>query len=75
MYNQYPGYADHSGTPADKDNFTKMLAAIKAELGMLTMTTGKHYGLTAALPCNPDNIENIEVGKITSILTEFNLMS
>jgi len=72
---EYPGYTDHSGTPADKENFTKMLAAIKAALDMHTRSTGKYYGLTAALPCNPDNIANIEVGKITSILTEFNLMS
>jgi len=72
---QYPGYADHSGTPADKENFTRMLMAIKAGLEMLTRKTGKVYGLTAALPCNPNNIENIEVGKLTSVLTEFNLMS
>jgi len=72
---EYPGYADHSGTPADKENFTKMLSAIRAALEMKTRETGKVYGLTAALPCNPTNIENIEVGKLTSILTEFNLMS
>ena len=52
-----------------------MLAAIKAALETLTRSTGKVYGLTAALPCNPDNIANIEVGKISTILTEFNLMS
>lgn len=72
---EYPGYEDHSGTPADKENFTKMLTAIKYALEMLTRTTGKVYGLTAALPCNPDNIANIEVEKIATILTEFNLMS
>jgi len=72
---EYPGYAEHSGLPSDKENFTKMLAAIQAALGMLTRSTGKVYGLTAALPCNPDNIANIEVGKLTTILTEFNLMS
>ena len=70
-----PGYEDHSGTPGDKLNFTKLLAAIKAALETLTRSTGKVYGLTAALPCNPDNIANIEVGKISTILTEFNLMS
>merc|ERR1712194_772911 len=42
---------------------------------MLTRTTNKEYGLTAALPCSPSNIANIEVGKIATILTEFNLMS
>ena len=52
-----------------------MLQAIKVALEALTRQTGKVYGLTAALPCNPDNIANIEVGKLTTILTEFNLMS
>ena len=47
-----------------------MLAAIKAALETLTRSTGKDYGLTAALPCNPDNIANIEVSKLTTILTE-----
>lgn len=37
---------DHSGTPADTINFTKLLAAIRAALDMLTVTTGKKYGLT-----------------------------
>eukprot|EP00804_Cyclotella_cryptica_P010623 CCRYP_005442-RB/>CCRYP_005442-RB protein AED:0.09 eAED:0.09 QI:133/0.93/0.88/1/0.87/0.82/17/1617/824 len=72
---EYPGYAEHSGTPADAINFTKMLAAIRAALDMLTMTTGKKYGLTAALPCNPQHIGNIEVTNLVNILTEYNLMS
>ena len=61
---------EHSGTPGDRVNFTKMLASIKAALDTLTRSTGKSYGLTAALPCNPDNIANIEVEKLTTILTE-----
>jgi chitinase len=72
---EYPGYEEHSGTPADTVNFTKMLAAIRAALEQLTRTTGKSYGLTAALPCAPKNIANIEVEKINSYLTEWNLMS
>ncbi|EED94417.1 hypothetical protein THAPSDRAFT_261895, partial [Thalassiosira pseudonana CCMP1335] len=72
---EYPGYTAHSGTPADTVNFTKMLGAIRAALDILTRTTGKEYGLTAALPCNPDHIANLEVSNLISILTEFNLMS
>lgn len=66
---------DHSGTPSDRENFTKLLQAVKAALEMLTRETGKDYGLTAALPCDPDKMDDIEVGKLTSILSEFNLMS
>ncbi|KAL7550058.1 hypothetical protein ACHAWF_016881 [Thalassiosira exigua] len=72
---EYPGYEEHSGTPADTVNFTKMLTAIRAALEQLTRTTGKSYGLTAALPCAPKNIAYIEVEKLNSYLTEWNLMS
>ena len=66
---------DHSGTPADRENFTHLLTALKYALETLTGTTGKVYGLTAALPCNPVNINNIEVEKLTTILTEVRLLS
>ncbi|KAL3768546.1 hypothetical protein ACHAWO_011501 [Cyclotella atomus] len=72
---EYPGYSEHSGTPADKVNFTKMLQAIRAALDLLTKTTGKVYGLTAALPCNPQHIGNIELPNLLNTLTEWNLMS
>ena len=51
-----------------------MLAAIKAALETLTRSTGKVYGLTAALPCAPKNIANIEVEKLTTVLTEVSHM-
>jgi GH18 family chitinase len=70
-----PGYADHSGTPNDKENYTKLLQAIRYRLDNLSRETGKSYGLTAALPCNPQHMDNIEVNKLANILTEFNLMS
>ncbi len=47
-----------------------LLTALKYALETLTGTTGKVYGLTAALPCNPAHINNIEVDKLTTILTE-----
>ena len=75
FYLQYPGYVDHSGTPADTENFTKLLTAIRAGLEGHTRETGKVYGLTAALPCNPDNIKNIQVDKLIHVLSEFNLMT
>eukprot|EP00970_Alexandrium_tamarense_P001266 scaffold131_cov206-Alexandrium_tamarense.AAC.6 len=72
---EYPAYEDHSGTPADTENFTLFLQAIRDALDVLGQSTGRFYGLTAALPCGPDKIEKIQVEKITNILTELNLMS
>ena len=44
---EYPGYAPHSGTPADKENYTYFLKAIRDALDALEAETGKFYGLTA----------------------------
>ena len=44
---EYPGYADHSGTPEDKVNDTLFLKAIREALDALEAETGKFYGLTA----------------------------
>lgn len=67
---EYPGYADHGGTPDDKDNFTLLLQIVRAELDTLYPLTGKRYGLTAALPCGPSNIDNIDVEMVSAILDE-----
>jgi len=72
---EYPGYKDHSGTPADTENFTLLLRAIRSKLDRLGSLRNRFYGLTAALPCGPDKIDKIEVNKIKDILTELNLMS
>lgn len=72
---EYPGYKAHSGTPADKGNFNLLLRDIKVELDNLSQETGRQYGLTAALPCGPSNIENIDIITVADYLTEFNLMS
>eukprot|EP00956_Cyclotella_meneghiniana_P034342 scaffold103880_cov54-Cyclotella_meneghiniana.AAC.3 len=72
---EYPGYAPHSGTPADKENYTYFLKAIRDALDALEAETGKFYGLTAALPCGPDLINNIETDNVKHSLTEFNLMT
>lgn len=72
---EYPGYTSHSGTPADTENFNLLLRDIKLELDALGAETGRTYGLTAALPCGPANIANIDITEVAKYLTEFNLMS
>src|SRR6056300_1040969 len=70
-----PGYEDHSGTANDKYTYTLFLAEIRKQLDELGRIKGKYYKLTAALPCGPDKIENIQVDQIKDILDELNLMS
>ena len=72
---EYPGYAEHMGTPADTQNYSLLLQEIRNALGELGRRKGRVYGLTAALPCSPDLMNNIEIGEVSYILTELNLMT
>ena len=72
---EYPGYEDHSGTSADKQNFNLLLTEVRSKLDLLSSTTGKTYGLTAALPCGPSHISNIDVAHVSNVLSELNLMT
>ena len=72
---EYPGFADHGGTPADKDNFVLLLTTVRSALDALGSRTGQRYGLTAALPCGPSNIANQDIQQVSDILDELNLMT
>mmetsp|Transcript_17939 Transcript_17939/g.28156 ORF Transcript_17939/g.28156 Transcript_17939/m.28156 type:complete len:809 (-) Transcript_17939:110-2536(-) len=72
---EYPGYKPHSGTDQDKFTFTLLLAEIRKQLDQLGSIKGKYYKLTAALPCGPDKIANIQIDQIKDILDELNLMT
>eukprot|EP00554_Chaetoceros_debilis_P007329 CAMPEP_0194076696 /NCGR_PEP_ID=MMETSP0149-20130528/3460_1 /TAXON_ID=122233 /ORGANISM="Chaetoceros debilis, Strain MM31A-1" /LENGTH=1024 /DNA_ID=CAMNT_0038757527 /DNA_START=190 /DNA_END=3264 /DNA_ORIENTATION=+ len=72
---EYPGYEEHSGTPADKQNFNLLLSEVRLELDNLGSKTGRYYGLTAALPCGPSHIENIDVQHLADVLDELLLMT
>jgi len=72
---EYPGYEEHMGTPEDTQNYSLLLQDIRSALDELGTKKGRVYGLTAALPCGPDLITNIEIGVVSKILTELNLMT
>lgn len=72
---EYPGYVDHSGTPQDTDNFRLLLDDVRASLDSLGSQTGRFYGLTAALPCGPSNIANMDIAHVAKTLTQLNLMT
>jgi len=72
---EFPGYTEHSGTPDDKINFSLLLDEVRSKLDTLTATTGKTYGLTAALPCGSSFIEDIDIAHIAGVLDELNLMT
>ena len=73
---EYPGFADHKGTPADKANYVLMLQEIKDSLHAVTVATGQAYGLTAAMSCGSSKIDaGIDVTALLPILDEWNLMT
>jgi chitinase len=47
---EYPGYAEHSGTPDDIETYPLLLEELRNALDNLEEETGKHYGITTALP-------------------------
>ena len=63
------------GTPEDTVNYSLFLEEIRKALDALGQTKGRSYGLTAALPCGPNNIQNIQVDVVSGILDELNLMT
>ncbi len=56
-------------------NFNLLLDEVRARLDGLSAETGKRYGLTAALPCGPSHIYNIDIPHISNVLDELLLMS
>lgn len=63
------------GTPEDIVNYSLFLKEIRTALDGLGLKTGRTYGLTAALPCGPNNIQNIQIDVVSGILDELNLMT
>jgi len=69
------GYEAHSGTPEDKGNYNLLLQKLREKLDDLGEKSGKFYGLTAALPCGTNHIQNIDIKTVSKYLSELNLMT
>lgn len=67
---EYPGFAEHSGRPQDKENFTLLLQ----ELSKVAKEHQPPLLVTIAAPAGPKNYKNIELEKIHSYLDWINLM-
>lgn len=62
-------------SPADKQNFTLLLAEFRRQLDALKATTGKAYPLSAAIVIGKDKIEQTEPAKYIQYLDWLNLMA
>lgn len=72
---EYPGFSAHSGTTADKQNFTLLLQQIKDSISSLGISNGKNYKLSSCFSADPAKAMDIEWNNVTPLLDMINLMS
>lgn len=78
---EYPGYEPHGGSPRDRENFNKLLLEVREALNNYQISTGDEplgggaFGLTAALPCGPANIDFLDVPFLSKVLDGMSLMT
>ena len=61
--------------PADKQNFTLLLAELRRELDSQGEKDGRHYELTIAASARPSEIANVELHRIVPLLDFINVMT
>ena len=75
---EYPvggGEAGNKTRPADKQNFTLLLAELRKQLNAQEKTDKARYLLTIAAPAGPNVYKNLELDKIAEHLDWINLMT
>jgi len=75
---EYPGgggLPSNVSRPADKQNFTALLAELRRQLDAAGVADGKKYYLSIAAPAGPDKIMNIELAGIAAVLDWINVMT
>lgn len=61
--------------PADKENFTLLLAELRRQLDAQGAIDGRHYELAIAASAGPRGFANIEIASITPLLDFINVMT
>ncbi len=72
---EYPGYAEHSGTPDDKRNFTLLMKAIRKAIDEYGEEIDYQFYLTAAFGASENQMENIEWNNLVDVMDYFNMMT
>jgi len=72
---EYPGYAVHNGTPADKANFTLLIQEIRNELDAIEPEIGRELLISAAIGAAPEHQANYEWENLSALLDMFNIMT
>jgi chitinase len=72
---EYPGFAEHGGTPADGANYILLLQEVRSKLDQLEVEMNEEYIITAALPAGISHMENIDWNGIVPLLDLLNIMT
>jgi chitinase len=72
---EYPGYADHKGTAADRTNSTALLLALRDSLDAYGLQIHKKLFLSAALAATVEHLSGYEVERLIPVLDMFNVMT
>ncbi len=72
---EFPGYTEHGGGPADRENFTLLLSTLRDSLDAFAGKAGNRALLTAALPAWGENLRNMDVRAIAPFLDQINIMT
>jgi chitinase len=72
---EYPGYAEHGGTPSDGANFVRLLRVLRDTLDMLGVQSHRHLALSAALPADRARAGAMPVRDVAQLLDFLNIMT
>lgn len=72
---EYPGFAEHHGTPADRVNFPLLLRELHDSLQALGKRSGTIPLLTAALPASKTQLSAVDMPVVCPLLDQVNLMT
>ncbi|HTY39441.1 MAG TPA: glycosyl hydrolase family 18 protein [Bacteroidota bacterium] len=72
---EYPGFKDHNGTPADRQNATLLLRETRDSLDAYGNVIGRHLLLTAAVAASAANLAGFDMEAVAPLLDMVNVMT
>ncbi|HTY60371.1 MAG TPA: glycoside hydrolase family 18 protein [Bacteroidota bacterium] len=72
---EFPGFAEHNGTPADGKNYLSLLRVLRDTLDSAGLQSGRHLVLSAALPADRKQALAMEIRDAAQILDYLNIMT
>lgn len=72
---EFPGLAEHNGTPSDGNNFVRMLRILRDTLDRVGRERRMHLLLSAALPADRRRAEEMAIREVAPLLDFLNVMT